>query len=276
VLALWSGLGYYARGRNLHRAARMAARRGGLPRSAAELRELPGFGPYTAAAVASLAFGEQVPLVDGNVARVLARLLRLPGDAQEARLRAWKEAPRLLPAGRAAEFNEALMELGATVCTPRNPRCEACPVADACSARRHGDPEAFPAARPRRERPELFWAAAALRRADGSVLLRRRGDGELFAGLWDLPSADSRGRAPEDAARAALAGCGLPALRLRLERRGEVFQILTHRQLRVVVFAGRSSRDRAPPGLRWAGDRDLPALGLSSLARKCLRASGVG
>ncbi len=118
VLALWSGLGYYARARNLHRAAQACG--GRLPPSAAERRALPGFGPYTAAAVASLAFGEDVPLVDGNVARVLARLVAFAGDA---RAQAWKIAPELLPRGRAGAFNEALMELGATVCTPRAPRC---------------------------------------------------------------------------------------------------------------------------------------------------------
>src|SRR5437773_704228 len=107
VLALWSGLGYYARARNLHRAAQAAGRE--LPRTCAELRELPGFGPYTAAAVASLAFGEDVPLVDGNVARVLARVFRLRGDA---RAQSWKIAGELFPRGRAGEFNEALMELG--------------------------------------------------------------------------------------------------------------------------------------------------------------------
>jgi len=121
VLARFSGLGYYARARHLHAAAKAAVLRGGLPRSAAGLRELPGFGPYTAAAVASLAFGEQVALVDGNVARVLARLLRIPGNAAEVRARAWEIAPSLLPPGRAGPFNEALMELGATVCTPRAP-----------------------------------------------------------------------------------------------------------------------------------------------------------
>ena len=135
VLALWSGLGYYARGRNLHRAARTAAASGGLPRTAAKLRELPGFGPYTAAAVASLAFGEQVALVDGNVARVLARVLRLPGDAAQARAAAWRVAAQLLPDARAGEFNEALMELGATVCTPKNPRCVDCPLEAGCGGR---------------------------------------------------------------------------------------------------------------------------------------------
>src|SRR5581483_3077585 len=118
VLALWSGLGYYARARNLHRAAQACG--GALPRTSAELRALPGFGPYTAAAVASLAFGEDAPLVDGNVARVLARVFAVRDDARAA---AWKIAPSLLPPGRAGAFNEALMELGATICTPRRPLC---------------------------------------------------------------------------------------------------------------------------------------------------------
>jgi A/G-specific adenine glycosylase len=274
VLALWSGLGYYARGRNLHRAARAAAALGGLPRSASELRQLPGFGPYTAAAVASLAFGEQVGLVDGNVARVLARVLRLPGDAAEARERAWRVAPQLLPAGRAGEFNEALMELGATVCTPRNPRCGECPLSAGCGARKRGDPDDFPGRRPGKVRPVLVWAAPALLRPDGAVLLRRRPDGELFAGLWDLPSAEVRGDAVETALQGALRACGIRG-RPALEACGEVRQVLTHRDLRVLLFKAPAEAAPAPAGLRWARPADLPALGLSSLARKCLRAAGV-
>jgi A/G-specific adenine glycosylase len=274
VLALWSGLGYYARGRNLHRAARAAAAAGGLPRTEAALRELPGFGPYTAAAVASLAFGEQVPLVDGNVARVLARVLRLSGDAAEARERAWRIAPQLLPRGRAGEFNEALMELGATVCTPRNPRCGACPLSRDCGARRQGEPEGFPRPRRAKTRPLLIWAAPALLRADGAVLLRRRGEGELFAGLWDLPSAGVRGDDAAGAARATLAACGVSG-RPRLEPCGEVRQVLTHRDLRVLLFRARARTAATPAGLRWALPADLASVGLSSLARKCLRAAGV-
>jgi A/G-specific adenine glycosylase len=274
VLALWSGLGYYARGRNLHRAARAALAAGGLPRTEAALRELPGFGPYTAAAVASLAFGEQVPLVDGNVARVLARVLRLPGDAALARERAWRIVPQLLPPGRAGEFNEALMELGATVCTPRNPLCGECPLSQGCGARRQGEPEAFPAPKRAKARPLLFWAAPALLRPDGAVLLRRRGDGELFAGLWDLPSAAVRDNDAAGAARAALLACGVSG-RPRLEACGEVRQVLTHRDLRVFLFRARAGSDAAPAGLRWTLPADLASLGLSSLARKCLRATGV-
>ncbi len=274
VLALWSGLGYYARGRNLHRAARAAAARGGLPRTAAELRQLPGFGPYTAAAVASLAFGERVPLVDGNVARVLARVLRLPGDPREARERAWKAAPVLLPRRRAGEFNEALMELGATVCTPRNPRCDACPLAHVCGARRRGDAHAFPGRRRKAVRPLLRWAAVALVRSDGGVLLRRRGERELFAGLWDLPSAEIAGCEATEAARSAVAGCGIARSPV-LEGCGEVRQLLTHRDLRIAVFKGRGRDGPSGDALRWAAAAEMRALGLSSLTRKCLRSAGI-
>jgi len=274
VLALWSGLGYYARGRNLHRAARAAAALGGLPNSAAALRQLPGFGPYTAAAVASLAWGEQVALVDGNVARVLARVLRLPGDAAEVRDRAWRVAPQLLPTGRAGEFNEALMELGATVCTPRQPRCEGCPLWRGCGARLSGEVEHFPGPKRKKIRERLVWAAPALLRRDGSVLLRRRKEGELFAGLWDLPSAQVRKGDVAIALQTALAACGVSG-RPRLEPRGEVRQLLTHRDLRVLLFTARTRAAPPPDGLRWTSPADLSKLGLSSLARKCLRAAGV-
>src|SRR5262249_23338311 len=177
VLALWSGLGYYARARNLHRAAQACG--GELPSSAAALRSLPGFGPYTAAAVASLAFNEQVPLVDGNVARVLARVFRLEGDA---RSQAWKIAEGLLPPRQAGRFNEALMELGALVCTPRAPDCPRCPLRASCAGK--DEPERYPPARPRAARPLLEWKALALTRKDEAVLLSRRPPGALFGGLW--------------------------------------------------------------------------------------------
>ena len=251
VLALWSGLGYYTRARNLHRAARAAG--GSLPRTRDELLALPGFGPYTAAAVASLAFGEDVPLVDGNVARVLARLFRLGGDA---RAQAWSRAGDLLPRGRAGAFNEALMELGALVCLPRNPRCGACPLARICEGK--DEPDRFPAKKERKPRPLLEWRAVALRRrSDGAVLLSRRPEGSLFAGLWDLP-------APESVER----------LWSALEPRGEVRQTLTHREVRVAIFTA-SATGRAPAGMRWVLPSGLGSLGLSSLAAKSLQQAGV-
>ncbi|HET9753032.1 MAG TPA: A/G-specific adenine glycosylase [Myxococcales bacterium] len=255
VLALWSGLGYYARARNLHEAARAAGE--ALPRTCAELRELPGFGPYTAAAVASLAFNEDVPLVDGNVARVLARVHALRGDA---RARAWKIAAELLPAGRAGAFNEALMELGATVCTPRSPACPRCPIRTLCAVQVKGlDPGRFPAPRKKPARPLLEWDALALTRADGAVLLARRPAGALFAGLWDLPQATPAG----------------VRIHGRTVGRGAVEQTLTHREVRVMVRSARASGTPESADVRWVLPGGLAALGISSLARKSLRQAGV-
>jgi A/G-specific adenine glycosylase len=252
VLALWSGLGYYARARNLHRAAQASGRQ--LPRTAADLRALPGFGPYTAGAVASLAFNEDVALVDGNVARVLSRVFRLAGDA---RSKAWKIAGELLPRGRAGEFNEALMELGATVCTPRAPQCAQCPLRPICRGK--DEPGKYPASRSRSPRLLLQWKALALTRKDGAVLLSRRPEGALFAGLWDLP---------------AMRPAGI-RVHGRLSGRGIVEQTLTHREVRVTVQAGRASGMPASGEVRWVAPDELGSLGLSALARKSLRQAGV-
>ena len=296
VLAHWSGLGYYARARNLHKAAQAAlSAHGALPGTAAALAELPGFGPYTANAVASLAFGEQVPLVDGNVGRVLSRVLRLPGDPAAVRALAWEAAGALLPAGKAGVFNEALMELGATVCTPRAPDCAECPLAKLCGAGKQGDAERFPAPKPQRARPQVEWAAVCVRRHDGAVLLARHAPGErgaLFAGLWDLPSVQL-GEVPDEplfsgaAAKAALGALrarGLPVGGLKLRPLGMVEQTLTHRELRVLLF-GVAVGEGAPLAkarverevVRWVEPtaEALGAVGLSSLARKSLRACGL-
>ena len=252
VLALWSGLGYYARARNLHLAARACG--GALPRTSAELRALPGFGPYTAAAVASLAFGEDVALVDGNVARVLARAFAIPGDAKPM---AWKIARDLLPAGRGGQFNEALMELGAMVCTPRAPDCPHCPIRPICRGKE--DPASFPAARKRPVRPLLEWRALALTRRDGAVLLARRPEEALFGGLWDLPV-----EPPE----------GIRILG-HLSNLGVVEQTLTHREVRITLQTARASGTPKSPDVRWVVPGGIVALGVSSLARKSLRRAGV-
>ena len=249
VLALWSGLGYYSRARNLHAAAKAAAP--ALPKSFARLRELPGFGPYTAAAVASLAFGEDVPLVDGNVARVVARVFRLRDGRRLDLLQ------ELLPKGRAGEFNEALMELGATVCTPRSPKCTRCTLRTLCRGR--DTPELFPAPKKRPDRPLLEWRAVALRRRDGAVLLARRPAGELFAGMWDLPAEEPRGVR----LLGPLADCGIVA------------QTLTHREVRVAVRTGRASGSPRTAEARWVAPARLHEVGLSSLARKSLRKAGI-
>jgi A/G-specific adenine glycosylase len=202
VLKEWEGLGYYSRARNLHSAARVVCDRhaGVLPDSYAALRELPGVGDYTAGAVASIAYGASEPAVDGNVRRVLCRLLDVP-DLSPAKLRS--AAAGLVPAERPGEFNQALMELGSTVCTPRAPRCHDCPLAAHCRARAAGTQLQRPRAKPKKQIPTIDVAVAILRRSGDHVLLQRRPDGGLLGGMWAFPAREvNEGADPEDTAHA--------------------------------------------------------------------------
>ena len=187
VLREWKGLGYYARARNLHHTARTVRDRHGghLPPDPATLKTLPGVGDYTAGAVASIAFGVAVPAVDGNTRRVLARLLDVAAPSP-AQLR--REAARLLHPTRPGDFNEAMMELGATLCTPRAPRCGECPVARWCRARAAGTVEERPARPTRRPVPRVHYATAVLVDAAGRTLLVRRPPRGLLAGMWEFPA----------------------------------------------------------------------------------------
>lgn len=192
VLRTWQGLGYYSRARNLHRAARMVKERlgGRLPVSSSALRALPGVGEYTAGAVASIAFGEVVPAVDGNVRRVLCRLFDLP-DPRVGELR--RLAEPLVDPVRPGDFNQALMELGALLCTPRVPRCGSCPLEDICLARERGTETERPAAKDRRAVPELDIAvvvAAATVSGTPRLFLRKRPGPGLLAGMWEFPGAE--------------------------------------------------------------------------------------
>jgi A/G-specific adenine glycosylase len=189
VLAAWSGLGYYRRARNLHAAARELAASDVLPRGAAEWGRLPGIGEYTAAAIASIADGQVVAVLDGNVERVVSRLLASTGDPKRAETRRQlKEAAgRLLDVRRPGDSNQALMELGATLCRPREPLCSSCPLEDVCAGRAAGDPERFPRPR-RRKRAERVVRQVFVVERDGRFLLFRRSRQErLLAGLWELP-----------------------------------------------------------------------------------------
>jgi A/G-specific adenine glycosylase len=268
VLAVWSGLGYYRRARQLHAAAQKVAERGGFPRTVAGLRELPGIGAYTAAAVASIAFGVAEPVLDGNVERVLSRWLALELDpkSREARKRMLETAAGLLDPERPGDSNQALMELGATVCAPRRPRCLLCPIASGCRAAREGDPESYPVARPQRER-ELHRLAVAVVERDGGILLfRRPEDSTLMAGLWELPwtAADpaEEGLAERYGGRWSLG-----------ERLGEVRHSITYRDLELDVYRGRLGRRATRSGIDsgWFGEKERAGLPLSSLVAKVLR-----
>lgn len=272
VLALWSGLGYYRRARQLHAAARKVAEAGGFPRTVAGLRELPGIGAYTAAAVASIAFGVAEPVLDGNVERVLSRRLALDLDpkSREARQRMLEAAAGLLDPGRPGDSNQALMELGATICVPRRPRCLLCPIRPACRAANGGDPERYPVARPKRGREQHRLAVAVVER-EGSVLLFRRPEGQaLLAGIWELPWAGledpESGLAERYGGRWALG-----------DRLGSVRHSITFRDLELEVHRAAFHPPAGEDGAwGWFGERERSGLPLSSLVTKVLREAAKG
>lgn len=190
VLKVWEGLGYYSRARNLHRAAEKIVREfdGRLPQTKQELLSLPGVGLYTAGAIASIAFGEDEPLVDGNVSRVLCRLFRIRTDPRsgKVRRRLWAIAEALLPSGKAGSFNQAMMELGATVCLPRNPRCNVCPLRRICNAKEHGEQEKLPIRGKKKPLPR-YKVAIGIIYKNGRILIDKRKPEGLLGGLWEFP-----------------------------------------------------------------------------------------
>jgi A/G-specific adenine glycosylase len=198
VLAAWEGLGYYSRARNLHRAAKIVTgERGGvLPATVAGLRALPGIGRYTAGAIASIAMGADAAVLDGNVKRVLARVFDFVDDVKSPAgvKKLWALAESLVPPGRAGDYNQALMDLGATVCTPRAPQCPACPLRKQCAAFRLGVQLERPVVGPRRARPARVYAAGVVRK-QGRVLIVQRAAGELLGGLWAFPNVECKGKA---------------------------------------------------------------------------------
>ncbi len=205
VLKAWEGLGYYARARNLHRAAReiVAAHGGHVPDDAEALRRLPGVGRYTAGAILSIAFGRDEPALDGNIRRVLSRVFAVAEPTRPRLDRAlWELARALLPTGRAGAFNEALMELGATICTPRNPLCPPCPWAFACAAYAQGTQALFPPRAARKPTPHYDVTAAVIWREPGVFLVARRNAEGLLGGLWEFPGGKAEpGESLEDCLR---------------------------------------------------------------------------
>ncbi|MGO9831463.1 MAG: A/G-specific adenine glycosylase [Myxococcaceae bacterium] len=275
VLAAWRGLGYYARARNLHRAARVVVERHGgvLPASASALAELPGFGRYTVGAVASIAFGLAEPVVDGNVARVLSRLYAVHGapgaPAREARL--WVHASRLVPAERPGDFNQALMELGATLCRLANPSCLLCPVRPQCQALSRGQLELLPPQRPAQRRQPLRLAVAVVRKR-GRLLLGRRPATGLFGGLWELPAVKLPSTATGQQVHRRLTALLGKGTRVG-KPLGTVHRTLTHRELTLCLFQATAPL-RPQQGeyleLRWVRPGETAHLGVSAAMQAAL------
>jgi len=190
VLKLWEGLGYYSRARNLHKAAQVIVTdyQGRLPETAAELRKLPGIGRYTAGAIASIAFGLKEPVLDGNVTRVLCRILRIKENPQQAKVqqKLWRTAEQIITKGKAGILNQALMELGAMVCLPKQPRCEECPLEKLCSARKFGEQDTLPVRREKKALPHYMVAVGIVRKA-GWILIDQRKPNGMLGGMWEFP-----------------------------------------------------------------------------------------
>jgi A/G-specific adenine glycosylase len=274
VLAAWSGLGYYRRARALREGARavVADHGGAIPDTVEGLLAIPGIGRYTAGAIASVAFGRAAPLVDGNVKRVFARWLAEPSPSPK---RLWALAEEIAPGAAPGELNQALMELGATVCVPRAPRCRACPVARSCAGRASGTPERFPSAAPAKPARAVAAAVAVIVHRGRVLLERRRPEGPL-RGAWDLPARKvpprRDGREVLKAALSADHGLGVRGF----VHAGVARHSILDQRLTLSIYTGSPSRRSPSPDLRWVPLDALASEPVSGATLKVLRAKGPG
>jgi A/G-specific adenine glycosylase len=272
VLASWSGLGYYHRARNLHRGARHVAQHhaGRFPRSLEAALAVPGVGLYTASAVLSIAYEMPLPVVDGNVRRVLARLLVLRGPEWLKDGPYYNRAQLLLDAKAPGDWNQAVMELGATVCTPRNPSCSACPLRAQCGAFRLQIVDSLPEGRARRAAVDVTVAAAVVQR-DGRVLLVRRSEGRLMGRMWEIPQTSLESQGLPDLAREMKERHGLDVVPGTLLARAR--HAITFRRIRVEAYKARLRRE--PPAdadrFLWATPAEIDEMAVSSMTQKVLR-----
>jgi len=250
VMSLWQGLGYYSRARNLHRAAKavVESSAGNFPREYDAIRELPGVGRYTAGAIAAFAYDDPVPLVDANIARLLARLFAVRDaiDSTTGLAQVWTHAERLQPTTRGRAFNAGLMEIGALICIPRTPRCDACPVAEFCAASAAGLQNDLPARKPRRRTAKLAEPCALITR-NGAVLLEHQ-TGSRWRGLWKLPVLKT-----------------IPATRPALV----IEYPFTHHKVTLSVYQKNPPRV-VPPGYQWHPIATLPQVPLAAAHRRAL------
>ena len=271
VLRAWAGLGYYARARNLHACARAVVQQHGgkFPQTLEGLRALPGIGDYTAAAVAAIAFDAAAVPVDGNVERVVSRLFAVEEELPAAKPAIKQLAASLLPARRSGDFAQALMDLGATICSPKRPACALCPWNESCLALERGDQETFPHKAPKREGKLRRGAAFVALRADGRVLFRTRPEKGLLGAMTEVPGS---GWAHDFDVADALSSA--PRFRAKLKWRklpGVVTHVFTHFPLELVVFTAQAARATpAPKGARWVKLAHLPGEALPTVMRKVL------
>jgi len=276
LLQQWQGLGYYRRAANLHKTAKLVASNGGaFPDTVKELSGLPGIGRYTAAAIASIAFNRRAAAVDGNIARVLARLFGVRDDLSQPATtqRIWELAEALLPNRRCGDFNQALMDLGATLCTPSRPRCHGCPVRSKCKADQLGLTGSIPL-RSRRSAVSEVRSVALVVCCGDALLLMKRPTGGLWSGLWEFPNRSyGDGDGLDSVIRAMLAALGLQRGR-RFRSCGHVTHRLTHRRMLFDVVAmaiPRRSLCSTDSVSRWVARASLTSIPMSTASRKIVK-----
>ncbi len=266
VMKQWAGLGYYSRARNLHACAKVVAEEHGgiFPDRETALLALPGIGPYTAAAIAAIAFDRRATVVDGNVERVVSRLFVIEEPLPSAKPLIKAKADLLTPSLRPGDYAQAMMDLGATICTPRRPACALCPLRPSCQASALGTAEAFPRKAPKAERPARSGAAFFLRRADGAVLVRSRPPKGLLGGMTEIPGTQWSG---DFNLAHALKEAPMPASYRKLG--AHVEHVFTHFALTLSVFVADVPQNAATPeGCRWVSAEALDGEALPSLMRK--------
>ncbi|WP_372886347.1 A/G-specific adenine glycosylase [Shimia sp.] len=264
VMAAWAGLGYYARARNLLKCARQISqeRQGRFPETEAELQGLPGIGPYTAAAIAAIAFDRPAVVVDGNVERVMARLHDIHSPLPGAKPELTEAAAALTPQQRPGDYAQAVMDLGATICTPRNPACGICPWRTPCRARQNGSAPELPKKTPRKPKPIRIGTAFIARRVDGALLLERRPDKGLLGGMLGWPGSDwAESAAPATAPPIRAEWKTLP---------GEARHTFTHFHLRLTVKTALVPMERPPVRGSFVAPEDFSSKDLPTVMRKAL------
>jgi A/G-specific adenine glycosylase len=271
VLSAWAGLGYYARARNLHACARTVAEHhaGRFPQDEAGLLALPGIGPYTAAAIRAIAFDHPASAVDGNVERVIARLYAIKTPLPDAKPELQMRAAKLVPQERSGDYAQAMMDLGATVCTPRSPRCVICPLMEGCKARKQGIAEELPARAPKAQKPTRRGLAFVLANRDGAVLLRKRPSKGLLGGMDEVPS--SPWREGKLVVADALKEAPVPARWNVLD--GKVQHTFTHFHLELAVARATATTSRLAklaPGSAWVQLDRMTERALPTVMRKVI------
>jgi A/G-specific adenine glycosylase len=273
VLNAWEGLGYYSRARNLHQAAKIVVEHHGgeLPRDLNALRELPGIGRYTVGAIASIAFNMDEPTLDGNLRRVFARLFDVsePADSPAGEETLWKLAAEHLPEGQAGDYNQALMDLGATICLPRNPRCLLCPLMEICEARANGTQEQRPVLKPKKETPHFIHAAGIIQK-NGKVLLAKRPSKGLLGGMWEFPNGRVDGEPAEELASALETGYRLKVR--KGEALGTVQHAYTHFRVTVHAFRCELVATFTNESLKWVKLEEMDDYPMGKVDRHIARA----